>query len=305
MVDSFETRLQDTARSIGGPRRCIGAATLVLAQFRGGLMNRFGLTGVAMLLVFGGASGSDAANVAAGKQKSEACAACHGANGVGVADDIPNLAAQKTKYIVDQLKAFKAGTRKNPLMNAIAVQLDDGDIEDLAAFWNSLEGAAGDVASALLPSVTETRVAFPTDYKDTFTLYTTINFEDRKQVRKYFANTAALDAARDGAPLPDGSYLFVEVHAARLDGDGKPVTGPDGFYEADKLLFYTAMEMRDGWGASFPELLRNGDWNYAVFTDTGELRTNVNQAQCLACHKPLDSDSYVFSLKRLVEKAKQ
>jgi hypothetical protein len=43
-----------------------------------------------------------------------------------------------------------------------------------------------------------------------------------------------------GKPLPDGSVLFVEVYAAKLDG-GKPVTGGDGFFVEDKLLLYTAM----------------------------------------------------------------
>ena len=51
------------------------------------------------------------------------CAACHGLNGVSIADAIPNLAGQRAAYIEAQLKAFKAGTRKAPSMNAIAGQL--------------------------------------------------------------------------------------------------------------------------------------------------------------------------------------
>jgi hypothetical protein len=97
----------------------------------------------------------------------------------------------------------------------------------------------------------------------------------------------------------------VEVFAAKLDGAGNPVTAADGFFEADKLLFYTAMETQAGWGADIPDLLRNADWNYAVFTAEGTPRSGVNQALCLACHKPLDADSYVFSLKQLADKARQ
>jgi hypothetical protein len=47
--------------------------------------------------------------------------------------------------------------------------------------------------------------------------------------------------------------------------------------------------------------LRNADWNYAVFTTDKQLRPGVNQAECLACHKPLDKMSYVFTLKQLSE----
>jgi len=50
-------------------------------------------------------------------------------------------------------------------------------------------------------------------------------------VRYYYANKAAVAAAKAGKPLPDGSVLFVEVYAAKLDGD-KPVTGGDGFFVA-------------------------------------------------------------------------
>lgn len=54
-----------------------------------------------------------------------------------------------------------------------------------------------------------------------------------------------------------------------------------------------------GWGRYIPQQLRNGDWNYAVFTTEGKQRPGVNQAPCLACHKPLDNVSYTFTLKEL------
>jgi hypothetical protein len=56
-----------------------------------------------------------------------------------------------------------------------------------------------------------------------------------------------------------------------------------------------------GWGKDIPEMLRNGDWNYAVFTTDKQHKPGVNQAECLACHKPLDSVSYTFTLKQLAE----
>jgi cytochrome c553 len=250
------------------------------------------------------AAGAHAASIEQGQSKSFACGSCHGANGVSVSATIPNLAGQKTDYLVAQLKAFKAGTRKNPLMNAIAAQLSDGDIENLAAFWNSLPGAASGAAkSDVPPNIATTRVKFPENYKKDFTHYTTINFPATKQVRKYYANSVALKAARAGKALPHGSVLFVEAYAAKLDDAKNPVTGGDGFFVPDKLLFYTAMQTEPGWGDDFPELLRNGDWNYAVFTLDKKVRSDVNQGECLACHKPLDKDSYVFSLKALQARA--
>lgn len=243
---------------------------------------------------------AQAADVAAGKARAAAvCAACHGAEGVSVSDAIPNLAAQRAAYLEAQLRAFKEGQRKNPLMNAIAAQMSAEDIADVAAHFAAQPGAAAGARSGLLAPVAKSNVAFPEGYRESFTRYHTINFPATRQVRYYFANRTALDAARQGRPLPEGSVLFAEVHAARLDADKKPLAGADGFYVADKLLFYTAMASGAGWGAQIPEMLRNGNWNYAVFTLDKKQRPGVNQAECLACHKPLDKVSYTFTLKEL------
>jgi hypothetical protein len=75
--------------------------------------------------------------------------------------------------------------------------------------------------------------------------------------------------------------------------------GSDGLFVPDKLILYTAMARAAGWGKDFPEMLRNEDWNYAVFTTDKQHRAGVNQAECLACHKPLDKVSYTFTLKEL------
>lgn len=252
-----------------------------------------------LLLVPAAAIGAD---IEAGKAKvATVCAACHGATGVSVSDSIPNLAAQRAGYLEAQLKALKDGTRKNPIMNAIASQLSADEMANVAAFFAAQPGPAADTKSIFMPTLAASRVTFPEGYKDTFTKYHAINFPATNQVRYYFANKAALQAAKDGRTLPDGSVLFAEVHAAKLDADKKPVTGSDGLYVPDKLLFYTAMARDAGWGKEFPDMLRNEDWNYAVFTTDKQQRGGVNQAECLACHKPLDKVSYTFTLKQLAE----
>jgi cytochrome c553 len=258
------------------------------------------LSGVVLVLAF--ATAAHAADPEAGKAKvATVCAACHGANGVSVSDTIPNLAAQRTGYLESQLKALKDGSRKNAIMNAIAAQLSADDIANVAAWFAAQPGAATGSKSAFLSNVAKTAVSFPEGYKDSFIKYHTINFPVTKQVRYYYANKLAVDAAKAGKSLPDGSVLFAEVHAAKLDADSKPVTGGDGFFVADKLLFFTAMARDAGWGKDIPEMLRNGDWNYAVFTTDKQHRPGANQAECLACHKPLDTTSYTFTLKQLAE----
>jgi cytochrome c553 len=245
-----------------------------------------------------------AADMEAGKAKAVACAGCHGLNGISVSGDIPNLAGQKADYLKTQLKAFRDGKRKNDFMNVMAGQLQDADIDNLVAYFSNLPGATAEAKAQELPVINKTRLSFPANYATDYTLYTTINFPDRKEVRYYYANPVALAAARQGAPLPDGSVLFVEVFKAKLDPNKEPVKGDDGFFVKDQLAFFTAMEMQPGWGSEFPELIRNGDWNYAVFKADKSLRDGVNQAKCLVCHKPLVNESYLFTLQQLTEKAR-
>lgn len=269
-------------------------------------MKRWRIAG-GLLFVCGVISPVGAADIVAGKSlAATVCAACHGANGISVSDKIPNLAGQKEKYLAGQLQAFKAGKRKNAMMNAVAGQVGKDDIANVAAFFAGQPGAPkGTEKSKPLAKLISKRMQFPANFKSGYTHYTTINFAKRKQVRRYYANNAALKAAKAGKPLPDGSEFLVEVFKAKLDDNKKPVTGSDGFYVADKLAVYTAMEKRAGWGADIPDILRNGDWNYAVFKADKSLKPNVNQATCLACHKPLAADSYVFSLKALQTAARK
>ncbi len=261
---------------------------------------RTALCTVAVLAATGAAPSIRAADAEAGKAKAAAvCGACHGTNGVSVSETIPNLAGQRAGYLEAQLKALKEGTRKNPVMNAIAAQLSPEDITNVAAYFSALPGAEKSAKSAFFPSLAKSHVAFPEGYKESFTRYHIINFPATKQVRHYFANKAAVQAAREGKPMPQGAMLFVEVYSAKLGVSKAPLTGADGFYVPEELLFYTAMATGAGWGKDIPEMLRNADWNYAVFTTDKQHRPGVNQAECLACHKPLDSTSYLFTLKQL------
>jgi cytochrome c553 len=246
-----------------------------------------------------------AADIEAGKAKVQmVCAACHGAAGVSVSDTIPNLAGQRPTYLETQLKALKEGTRKNQIMNAIASQLSADDIANVAAYFSAQPGATAGTKSDFLPNLAKTNVTFPEGYASSFTKYHTINFPATKQVRYYFANDTALKAAKDGSGIPNGAMLFVEVHSAKLDTDKKPMMGGDGFFVADQLLFYTAMSRDAGWGKDIPDMLRNDDWNYAAFTPAKQHRPGANQAECFACHKPLDKTSFLFTIDKLTAMAK-
>jgi len=207
-----------------------------------------------------------------------ACKACHGPQGISRNPTFPNLAGQKAEYLEVQLKAFKARDRKNDFMNAIAAQLSEGDIHEFALFWSSLPATPADAALPAGPAV-PSRMTLPVGFPAGFTVYQTEN-EGDTTTRRY-ANSIAWRAAKARQPLPSGSILL-QVS-----------------YKAGAIESYSAMESRAGWGKTIPDLLRNGDWDYALFSADGTRRDQLNQAPCLACHKPQEANSYVFTLDAL------
>ncbi len=75
------------------------------------------------------------ANVEAGKGLAKNCAACHGETGIGANPAWPNFAGQKAGYLINVLKAFRGGLRKDPTMAGVVRGLSDADITDLAAYY--------------------------------------------------------------------------------------------------------------------------------------------------------------------------
>ena len=92
-----------------------------------------GLFGASLAVPAGVFAAGDAA---AGKTKSAVCTACHGVEGISNNPLWPNLAGQHAAYMVKQLKAFKSGERKDPVMAPMAAPLSEQDMEDVSAFYS-------------------------------------------------------------------------------------------------------------------------------------------------------------------------
>jgi cytochrome c553 len=251
-------------------------------------------------------SAGHAANLEAGRAKAATvCAACHGATGVSVSDDIPNLAGQRAAYLIDQLQAFKEGTRKSDIMNVIAPQLSQDDIVDVASHFAAQQGAAAGAKSALLPNVATSHIVLPASFERGFHKYLVKSGPEDKSVTIYYASDIAFDAAKAGKTLPNGSEIFLAIYTTKKGPDGKALRDAAGELVPDEFRAATAMVSGKGWGADIPEMLRNDDWNYAIFGGDRTMRAGVNQAECLACHKPKAGDSYLFLHDALVAATKK
>lgn len=64
------------------------------------------------------------------------CANCHGTQGRAVdSASVPGLAGMPASYIVEQMKAFKAGTRPATVMHQLAKGYSDAQIEAIAGYF--------------------------------------------------------------------------------------------------------------------------------------------------------------------------
>jgi cytochrome c553 len=74
----------------------------------------------------------------AGQAKATACEACHGANlETPPPPTPPRLIGQFQDYLVQALKDYKSGARKNAIMNGMAAALSEEDMNDVAAYYSS------------------------------------------------------------------------------------------------------------------------------------------------------------------------
>jgi len=65
---------------------------------------------------------------------SQACVACHAADGNSSTPANPKLSQQHPEYLIKQLQEYKSGKRANAVMSGLASTLSDEDMRNIA-FW--------------------------------------------------------------------------------------------------------------------------------------------------------------------------
>jgi cytochrome c553 len=73
--------------------------------------------------------------VEAGRKASFFCANCHGENGISKSPEVPNLAGQNPAYLLEQIRKFGAGERKDQFMEGLIKVLKDEDRVQIALFF--------------------------------------------------------------------------------------------------------------------------------------------------------------------------
>jgi len=104
------------------------------------------LLGAALVALAAGQASAQApapaGDAAKGREKVAMCQGCHGIDGWRTAFpevySVPKIAGQQPAYLMSALKAYRSGDRTHPSMRAIAAQLSDADIANVAAYYGDL-----------------------------------------------------------------------------------------------------------------------------------------------------------------------
>lgn len=142
------------------------------------------------------------------------------------------------------------------------------------------------------------KVVFPEKFADG-KLYAVVERADIKQYRELYTTAAAIEAAKAGQPMPDGTVITMVTYQALPDINGNPQKGRDGHFIRGVRLGHFVMEKRAGWGAEYAGDKRNGEWEYQAFTAARAVNDKANLGACFTCHKPQDKQDFVFSYGRM------
>jgi len=156
--------------------------------------------------------------------------------------------------------------------------------------------------SLLIPSTIfaqAQKIPFPENYRETYTNYLSLDrVQNPDEVIRLFANDIAMQGPGADGKLPYGSILVAEIFKAKLDNENGVIISSLGRRIRDKLSLIAVMQREAGWGAQYPENIRNGNWEYAAFNTDGSVADKDLHA-CAACHVPLRKTNFLFSYEHL------
>jgi len=144
------------------------------------------------------------------------------------------------------------------------------------------------------PATADVELVLPADYKSYGPYMISDRVGQEDQVIALYANDIARDGAAADGKLPYGSVLIGEIYKAKTDADGEVIYSAVNRRVPDELSAIVMMERREGWDAKYGDDLKVGDWEFEVFSPTGE-NLGRDTTACRECHHPLTDTEFTFS----------
>ncbi|MHA6195912.1 c-type cytochrome [Pseudomonas wadenswilerensis] len=163
-----------------------------------------------------------------------ACQGCHGPDGLGMAAaGFPRLAGLPAGYLSKQLRDFRDGTRKNPIMEPLAKALSDAEIDAVAQGLTAMPApAAPDNRRQQMASSPAQQLALYGDWSRQIPGCVQCHGPGGAGVGEHFPPlahqpaaylVAQLNAWRDGSRHNDPNQLMVGVAKAMTDAEVKAI----------------------------------------------------------------------------------
>lgn len=202
------------------------------------------LLAVAISLAFAGAASISHAGSenTAGKEKTAACAGCHGADGNSAMPLFPKLAGQHPHYVVNQLQAFKDGSRSDATMAPMAAGLSRQDMIDIALFYAAQTISANPMPELSTDDDDEDEKLSPAELEAQKT-------KQEKQLQALLAKGS--DLYRNG-DLERGVSACIACHGPHGEGN-KPAGFPALKGQYADYLIKTLTDFKNGKRANNPE----------------------------------------------------
>lgn len=89
--------------------------------------------------------------VDAGRKAAFFCVNCHGDDGVSKIAEVPNLAGQNAAYLLEQIRKFGAGERKDQFMQGLIKVLKDEERVQIALYYSNVNVAPSPADQKLVP----------------------------------------------------------------------------------------------------------------------------------------------------------
>ena len=171
-------------------------------------------------------------------------------------------------------------------------------------------GGSEEVETAAAPAATpaaapENAIKFedvvlqlPIDYKSQGPYLIADRLGQEDQVIVLYANATARFGAKGNGKLPDESIIVGEIYTAKTDAEGEIIESQVGRRIPAELKTIVMMQRRAGWDDQYPDELKVGDWEFEVFSPSGE-NLGKDTTACRECHHPLADTEFMFSFDHI------
>ncbi len=148
------------------------------------------------------------------------------------------------------------------------------------------------IATAVLGAdSTPPQVDNPVGKWDDYELIIQVDVPLRGTLRRVYVDRVSAAQARRTGQLPYGTTIVMRDYVGVPDGQGgwkaenhRLVTGTP--------IVVLVQQKQKGWGLGHPESIRNGEWEYALFTPDGERLPVDTEKACMPCHKRYEATDY-------------